>query len=220
MIAAHPDDPEFGCAATLAKWAAEGHEIIYLLLTSGDKGSREAGTFPGQVAAVREVEQRAAAAELGVKQVIFCHHPDGLLEYSLTLRRELAGYLREYNPDTVVTIDPWRKYQLHPDHRVAGLSTLDAIYAAREWHIFPEQLIGDRTPCRVKDVFLFWTDSPDYYEDVTSTIERRIEALKRHTSQVGERLDQLPDRIREGAQNTGKDAGFEYAEAFKRFKLG
>jgi LmbE family N-acetylglucosaminyl deacetylase len=220
VIAAHPDDPEFGCAATLAKWASAGHEITYLLLTSGDKGSRERKTPPGELAAVREVEQRAAAAELGVRKVIFLRHPDGLLENSLTLRRELSGHLREHGPDTLVTIDPWRKYQLHPDHRVAGQVALDAIYAAREWHIFPEQLIGDRIPCRVKDVYLFWTDSPDYYEDVTSSIDRRIEALKRHVSQVGERLEQLPERVREGARNVGKDAGLEYAEAFKHFKLG
>jgi LmbE family N-acetylglucosaminyl deacetylase len=220
VIAAHPDDPEFGCAATIAKWAAAGHDVTYLLLTSGDKGSREHKTPPGQLAAVREDEQRAAAAELGVKRVLFLRHPDGLLENTMALRREISGYLREHAPDVVVTIDPWRRYQLHPDHRVAGQAALDAIYAAREWHVFPEQLVGDRIPCRVRDVYLFWTDKPDYYEDVASSIDRRIEALKRHVSQVGERIDQLPERIREGARNTGKEAGCEYAEAFKHFRLG
>lgn len=220
VIAAHPDDPEFGCAATIGKWAAAGHELTYLLLTSGDQGSRDRRTPPGELATVRESEQRAAAAELGVKQVIFLRHADGLLENTIALRRELSGHLREHGPDTVVTIDPWRKYQLHPDHRAAGQAALDAIIAAREWHIFPEQLIGDRIPCRVKDVYLFWTDSPDYHEDVTSSIDLRIEALKRHVSQVGERLEQLPDRVREGARNVGKDVGFEFAEAFKHIKLG
>ena len=220
VIAAHPDDPEFGCAATIAKWAAVGHDITYLLLTSGDKGSRERKTPPGELAAVREDEQRAAASELGVKRVVFLRHPDGLLENTMALRREISGYLREYGPDTVVTIDPWRRYQLHPDHRVAGQAALDAIYAAREWHIFPEQLVGDRIPCRVRDVYLFWTDKPDYYEDVTSSIDCRIEALKRHVSQVGERIEQLPERIRGGARDTGKEAGYEFAEGFKHFKLG
>jgi LmbE family N-acetylglucosaminyl deacetylase len=220
LIAAHPDDPEFGCAATMAKWAAAGHDITYLLLTSGDKGSRDRRTPPGELAAVREEEQRNAAAELGVKRVVFLRHPDGLLENTLALRRELSGYLREYGPDTLVTIDPWRRYQLHPDHRVAGQTALDAVYAAREWHIFPEQLVGDRIPCRIRDVYLFWTDRPDYYEDVACSIDRRIEALKRHVSQVGERLEQLPERIREGARNTGKESGHEYAEGFKHFKLG
>lgn len=220
VIAAHPDDPEFGCAATIAKWAAAGHDITYLLLTSGDKGSREYKTPPGQLAGVREDEQRAAADELGVKRVVFLRHPDGLLENTMALRREISGFLREYSPDTIVTIDPWRRYQLHPDHRVAGQAALDAIYAAREWHIFPEQLVGDRIPCRVRDVYLFWTDKADYYEDVSSSIERRIEALKRHVSQVGEHVEQLPERIREGARNTGKEAGHEYAEGFKHFKLG
>jgi LmbE family N-acetylglucosaminyl deacetylase len=220
VIAAHPDDPEFGCAATIAKWAAAGHDITYLLLTSGDKGSREHKTPPGELATLREDEQNAAADELGVKRVLFLRHPDGLLENTMALRREISGYLREHSPDTVVTIDPWRRYQLHPDHRVAGQAALDAIFAAREWHVFPEQLVGGRVPCRIRDVYLFWTDKADYYEDVSSSIERRIEALKRHVSQVGERVEQLPERIREGARNTGKDAGLEYAEGFKHIKLG
>ncbi len=220
VIAAHPDDPEFGCAGTVAKWAREGKEVTYLLLTSGDKGSRDLRTPPGELAAQREVEQRAAAEELGVRQVVFLRHPDGLLENTLALRRELAGYIRECQPDVVLTIDPWRRYQLHPDHRVAGQAALDAIYAAREWYVFPEQLLGDRKPWRVKDVYLFWTDKADYWEDISCCIEDRIEALKRHTSQVGERLDRLGDRIREGARNVGKEANLEYAEALKHFTLG
>ncbi len=152
--------------------------------------------------------------------MIFLRHPDGLLENTITLRRELSGYLREHQPDVVLTIDPWRRYQLHPDHRAAGQAALDAIYAAREWYIFPEQLLGDRKPWRVRDVYLFWTDKPDYWEDISCCIDDRIEALKRHTSQVGERLDRLGDRIREGARNAGKDANLEYAEALKHFKLG
>ncbi len=220
VIAAHPDDPEFGCAGTIAKWAREGKQITYLLLTSGDKGSRDMRTPPGELAAQREDEQQAAARELGVHQVIFLRHPDGLLENTMALRRELSGYLREHQPDVVLTIDPWRKYQLHPDHRAAGQAALDAVYAAREWYIFPEQLLGERKPWRVKEVYLFWTDSPDYWEDISCCIDDRIAALQRHTSQVGERVDRLGERIREGARNAGKDAGLEYAEALKRFKLG
>jgi LmbE family N-acetylglucosaminyl deacetylase len=222
VIAAHPDDPEFGCAGTIAKWAAEGKEITYLLLTSGDKGSRELRTPPGVLAAQREDEQRAAARELGVSEVVFLRYPDGVLENTMALRRQLAGLLREHRPDVVVTIDPWRRYQLHPDHRAAGQVALDAVYAAREWYIFPEQLLGDREPWRVKEIYLFWTDKPDHYEDVTGSIETRIAALRRHTSQVGERLERIGERIKEGARNVAKESGqeYEYAEGFKRFKLG
>jgi LmbE family N-acetylglucosaminyl deacetylase len=219
VIAAHPDDPEFGCAATIAKWAKQGKEITYLLLTSGDKGSRDSRTPPGELAGQREDEQREAGKELGVRQVLFQRHPDGLLENTMALRREISALLREHRPNIVVTIDPWRRYQLHPDHRAAGQAALDGIYAAREWFIFPEQLVGDRKPWRVSDAYLFWTDKPDHYEDVTCCIDDRVAALKRHESQVGERRESVGDRIREWARRAGEEAGFEYAEGFRHFKF-
>ncbi len=218
VIGAHPDDPEFGCAATIAKWAAEGKQIDYVLLTSGDKGSHDPTLRPGQVAARREEEQRAAARELGVRSVRFLHYADGMLENSMELRRQLCGLIREYEPDVVVAIDPWRRYQLHPDHRAAGQAAVDAVWAAREWYLFPEQL-GDQEPWRVKEIYLFWTDSPDHWEDVTSSIDRRIAALKHHDSQVHRRVDTLDERIRKGAAETGKEHGLEYAESFKVIKL-
>ena len=109
----------------------------------------------------------AAAAELGVKDVVFLRHPDGILENTLELRRQLAMIIRQYRPNIVVTIDPWRHYQLHPDHRAAGQAALDAVWAAREWYIFPEQLVEDAEPWRVKEVYLFWTENADYWEDIT-----------------------------------------------------
>lgn len=220
VIAAHPDDPEFGCAGTVAKWTHEGKEITYLLLTSGDKGGREALTLPGKLAAQREQEQVAAAKELGVADVIFLRHPDGLVENNITLRRELSGHLRKHKPEIILTIDPWRRYQLHPDHRAAGQAGLDAIIAAREWYVFPEQLLGEDEPWRVKEAYLFWTDQPDYWEDITCCIDRRIAALKRHLSQVGQRIDTIEERVREGAKKTGEQPGYEYAEAFRKFKFG
>ncbi|HLG51512.1 MAG TPA: PIG-L deacetylase family protein [Chloroflexota bacterium] len=219
VIAAHPDDPEFGCAATIAKWAAMGREITYLLLTSGDKGCHDPEVRPGQIAARREEEQRAAAEVLGVKEVIYLNYPDGILENTLDLRRRLALILRERQPEIVVTIDPWRHYQLHPDHRAAGQAALDAIFAAREWYIFPEQLLGERQPWRVKEVYLFWSEAPDYWEDVTETVDRRIAALRCHVSQVGDRLERIAERVRDGLRQAAKDHGMEYAEAFKRIKL-
>src|SRR5258708_38580833 len=137
VTAAHPDDPEFSCAATVAKWAAMDREVTYLLLTSGDKGSHDPNVRPGQIAALREEEQRAAAAVLGVKDVIFLNYPDGMLENSLEMRRRLSLIVRELQPDIVLAIDPWRHYQLHPDHRAAGMAVLDAVWAAREWYLFP-----------------------------------------------------------------------------------
>ena len=219
VIAAHPDDPEFGCAGTVLKWSLDGTYVTYALLTSGDKGSHDPDLRPGRLAGVREQEQRAAATELGVHKVLFLRYPDGLLENTLDLRRQLTNLLREHKPDIVMTIDPWRHYQLHPDHRVAGQAALDAIFAAREWNIFPEQLVGDMEPWRVKQAYLFWTEHPDYWEDISCCIDRRIAALARHASQVGLNVEKLTERVRKSARETGEGPGYAYAEAFKRFEF-
>jgi LmbE family N-acetylglucosaminyl deacetylase len=219
VVVAHPDDPEFGCAGTISKWAQAGKEITYVLLTSGDKGARDPALRPGQLAALRESEQRAAAADLGVKDLIFLHHPDGILENTLELRRQVASLLRQHRPHILVTIDPWRHYQLHPDHRAAGQAALDAIYSAREWNIFPEQLVEGVTPWQVKEAYLFWTENADYWEDITCCIAARITALARHATQVGADTAKLEERIRERAQEAGKKPGYEAAEEFKRISF-
>jgi len=226
VIGAHPDDPEFGCAGTVVKWAEGGRSITYVLLTSGDKGSADPDMVPGKLADLREHEQQAAARELGVEQVVFMRYPDGLLENTLEVRRRLAGLLRQHKPHIVMTIDPWRLYQLHPDHRAAGQAALDAIYAAREWHIFPEQLVGEAEPWRVREVYLFWTDNADHWEDISCCIEKRIAALARHTSQVGQDTAELGDRIRKWTREAGERArqalgepGYEHAEGFKHIRL-
>jgi len=193
--------------------------VTYVQLTSGDKGSHDPDLRPGRLATVREEEQRAAARELGVTQVIFLRHPDGLLTNDLMTRRELTGLIRTYKPHIVLTIDPWRHYQLHPDHRAAGQAALDAIYAAREWYIFPEQLVEDKEPWHVREAYLFWTDNADSWEDISDVIDRRISALARHASQVGLDIDRLDERIRKYAQEAGKIQGYEYAEGFKRLEL-
>lgn len=219
VIGAHPDDPEFGCAGTVAKWAAEGKEIAYVLLTSGDKGSHDPEMSPWALASIREKEQEEAARELGVSSVQFLHHPDGLLVNNLDLRREVCELIRRKRPNVVVTIDPWRLYQLHPDHRAAGQVALDAIYAAREYFIFPEQMVGGLEPWRVSEIYLFWTDNADHFEDVTGSIDRRFAALKHHVSQVGERFDRIEERFRNMARLVGEKCGHPYAEGFKRIVL-
>ncbi len=219
VIAAHPDDPEFGCAGTVLKWAQAGRHVTYVLLTSGDKGSHDPELHPGRLAAMREIEQRAAAAELGVSEVIFLRHPDGILENTLELRRELASVIRRHKPHVVVTIDPWRHYQFHPDHRAAGQAALDAVYAAREWFIFPEQLADGVDPWRVREVYLFWTENADYWEDITCCLDTRIAALLRHASQVGADTEKLVERIRQRARDIGQKPGYPAAEEFKRVQF-
>ena len=131
-----------------------------------------------------------------MQDVIFRRHPDGLLENNLGLRREVAGYIRSLKPHIVAAIDPWRHYQLHPDHRAAGMVALDAVWSAREWNIFPEQITNGEEPWRVSQVYLFWTDNADHYEDVTDFVDARIAALACHVSQVGEDREKLDKRIR------------------------
>ena len=218
VVAAHPDDPEYGCAGTVARWVSEGVEVTYVLLTSGDKGSKDPAVRPGRLATRREKEQDEAARRLGVKEVVYLRHPDGLLENTMELRREVAGVIRRKRPHALLTIDPWRHYQTHPDHRAAGQAALDAVYAAKEVNLFPEQLVGDVEPWRVKEVYLFWTDAPDHWEDIGASIVRRIAALLRHSSQVGKDAAGHDKWIRDGARQAAAKAGlaFEFAEAFKK----
>lgn len=220
-IVAHPDDVEFGCGGTIAKLAATGKEVTLLLLTSGDKGSQDQSVRPDRLADRREKEQRAAARELGATEVIFLRHPDGLLENSLFLRRQLAHLIRTHKPDIVFAIDPWRHYQLAPDHRAAGQAAIDALWSAREWNIFPEQLTGGEEPWRASELYLFWTDHADHFEDISETIDRRIAALACHESQVGTDTEKLDERIRERARKVASDAGleYEYAEGFKKISF-
>ncbi len=217
VIAAHPDDPEYGCAGTVARWASEGREVTYFLLTSGDKGSKDPRVRPGRLATLREREQIEAAHALGVDDVQFLRRPDGLLENTLDLRRDITGIIRRTRPNTVLTIDPWRHYQSHPDHRAAGAAALDAVYSAKEVNLFPEQLVDGVEPWRVKEVYLFWTDSPDTWVDIGSSIARRTTALLRHASQVGKDSARHGEAIRKNAREAAKKGGvkYEYAEAFK-----
>ena len=217
VVAAHPDDPEFGCAATVAKWAVEGREVTYLLLTSGDKGSKDPKVRPGQLASRREREQREAAGDLGVKELLFQRHPDGMLENTMAMRREIAGIIRRCRPHVLATIDPWTRYQTHPDHRAAGQAALDAAYAAKQVYLFPEQLVDGVDPWRIKEAWLFWSENPDRWEDVGCCLDRRIAALQRHASQVGGDPLKLTEGVRKGARETAKKGKqeFEYAEAFK-----
>jgi LmbE family N-acetylglucosaminyl deacetylase len=215
LIGAHPDDPEFGCGATMAKWAAEGKEITYVILTNGDKGTHDPDMKLGDLVVTREEEQWAAARVLGVKEVIFLRYPDQTLENTISLRREVAGVIREHKPHILVAIDPWRAYQLHPDHRAAGFVSLDAIYAARELHVFPEQFRANIGPWRIKEAYLYWTANPDYWEDVTGYLDLCIQAIACHKSQVRQ-PEKLEERIHERKAETGKEPGYEFAEAFKR----
>jgi LmbE family N-acetylglucosaminyl deacetylase len=217
VIMAHPDDAEFSCGGTVASYAAAGARVEYVLATSGNRGSHEPGMTPEKLAAIREAEQRAAAETLGVAEVTFLHHNDGEVEPSIALRRELALVLRTGKPDIVLTFDPWQHYQVHPDHRAIGQSTLDAIADARMPMYYPEQITGDVRDHRVKDVYFFATDHPNHWVDIAETLDKKIAALRCHVSQVGER--DMDPFVRARARTVGQEHGLLYAEAFKHLPM-
>lgn len=224
-IMSHPDDAEFICGGTLARWAEEGNEVVIVLITSGDKGSDDPEMTPEKLAATREAEQLAAARELGVSDVIFLRQTDGYLVPTLDLRRELVRVVRQLRPDVVICQDPtvhWAdaSYINHPDHRAAGEAVLAAIFpAARNRMYFPELLAEGLEPHAVREVYLAGAQTPDVAVDVTAQMPKKIAALKAHASQVGE--FEFEPMIWEWARESAKefpDHG-EYTESFRYFKL-
>jgi len=227
VVLAHPDDPEFFCGGTLALWAQQGREIEYCLLTRGDKGADDAETDPVALAHLREAEQRAAAAVLGVRQVRFLDLPDGYLTPDLTLRKQVVRVLRQARPDIVVTCDPTNffpsdRYINHPDHRAAGQATLDAVFPAAGSALFFPELMRDEglAPHKVRQVYVAMPQTPNTLVDVTAFIERKIAALREHRSQIPDQAG-LEARIRERLLDPASppDAP-RYVERFRLIDLG
>lgn len=180
-IGAHPDDVEFGCGATLAKWAAGGTVVHLLVLTDGSKGTWDPDDDLAALVARRVDEQRAAAAALGASgEVVMLGRTDGELEPDRETRSAVARTIRELRPDVVLGHDPWKRYRLHPDHRHAGWLTIDAVVAARDPHFFPEHGLAHHRPSAI---LLFEADEPDHAEDVQGFEDAKVEALLRHRSQ-------------------------------------
>lgn len=213
LIAAHPDDIELSCGGTAAKWARAGRELIYVVCTNGDKGTHDRDLSPFRLAELREEEQRQAAARIGAKEVVFLRHPDGELEACPNLRMELAMLIRHFRPQVIFTHDPWRRYQIHPDHRAAGMAACDAIVLARDHLFVPVLGIVGLPPHAPQELFLWGTDDPDYFEDIAETLPDKLDAVACHQSQ----LAQMPDwqeRVRQWAADVGAKAGCAYAEGF------
>jgi len=227
VVLAHPDDPEFFCGGTLALWAQQGREIEYCLLTRGDKGADDAETDPVALAHLREAEQRAAAAVLGVRQVRFLDLPDGYLTPDLALRKQVVRVLRQARPDIVVTCDPTNffpsdRYINHPDHRAAGQATLDAVFPAAGSALFFPELMRDEglAPHKVRQVYVAMPQTPNTLVDVTAFIERKIAALREHRSQIPDQAG-LEARIRERLLDpAGPPDAPRYVERFRLIDLG
>lgn len=215
VISSHPDDAEFGAAGTVARWTREGKVAVHVVCTNGDKGTSDPNMPPEKLARIREKEQRAAAKVLGVREVVFLRHPDQSLEDTAEFRKELVRQIRIFRPDTVLASDPYRHpYIWHRDHRIAGQVALDAIYPyARDLLAYPDLWQEGLQPHKVKEVYLWATEDPNYRSDITGTFDIKIAALRCHQSQVGDMAD-LESWMREWAVESAKGEKFELAEAF------
>ena len=223
-IGAHPDDVEFGCGGTLAKWAAGGCEIFHLVCTDGSKGSWSPDEDLAALVATRQEEQRAASRALGGKgEVVFLAWRDGELEAGLRQRWEVCYWIRRLRPDVLLGHDPWKRYRLHPDHRAAGFLAVDGLVAARDPHFFPEQELPHHRPSHL----LLWeADEPDHVEDIGQFFDIKLEALLAHFSQyrttmeiedgdVGGQVDRFRQKMTERAAEHGSLAGLAQGERFK-----
>ena len=224
VIAAHPDDIEFGAAGTVARWVGEGAEVRYLLMTRGDKGSDNPTADPVALAALREGEQRAAAAEIGVAAVDFLDEPDGQVEPSLRLRERVTRAIRAFRPEIVMSHDPTvlfvnNEWINHPDHRAVGTVVVDAVFpTARDPLNFPEHLASGLTAWKVAELFLWSTNEANQLVDIGATLERKIAALAHHASQFRD-FGETARWLRRGAEELGERAGYPAAEGFRLVML-
>lgn len=216
VIGAHPDDAELFAGGTVASWIAQGSSVAFLILTDGRLGSHDPSLDPAEVAMTRLAEAKVAGAFLGVDEVAFGGFPDGGLEHSREHATELvAATIREFRPDLVIGHDPWRMYELHPDHRAAGFCTSDGVIGAREWNAYPSLRKRGLSPHRARELWLMGTTQPDAYVDIEASFSAKIDALALHASQFGH-LDGWRDRVEGWNRDIGAERGYPLAEAFHR----
>jgi LmbE family N-acetylglucosaminyl deacetylase len=228
VIVAHPDDVDFGAAGTIARWTDAGIEVIYCVVTDGDAGGSDPSISRADMAALRRREQTAAADRVGVHDLRFLGYPDGRVEATIGLRKDLARVIRQVRPDRVLSPSPERDYVRpgisHPDHRAVGSAALDAVYPdARNPFAFPDLLADEGLEAwTVPEVWINGTSTPNHYVDVTETFARKIAALQAHVSQVGGREgleDLLQQRLARAAEQGGLPDG-HLAEVFRVIDTG
>jgi LmbE family N-acetylglucosaminyl deacetylase len=223
VVMAHPDDVDFGCAGTIAQLTKAGVEVAYCLVTSGDAGGDESTHTREERSAIREAEQTAAAATVGVTNLTFLHWPDGMVEPSLELRRDISRVIRRTTPDVVICQNPernWdRMFASHPDHMAAGEATVRAVYPdARNPHSFPELLREGLAPHAASAIWISGYPEPTMVVDITKVFDQKLDALVCHQSQVGSREEMEP-RLREWATAQAKRAGLKKGHLAESFKV-
>ena len=232
VVAAHPDDPDFGVAGTAAQLASEGHAVHYVMCTSGDAGSDDPTISPSELVRIREAEQAAAGRILGLSGVHFLRYPDGELQPTLELRKTLVREMRRLKADVVLCQDPRSivdddgTYLNHPDHRAAGQAALDAAFpAAGNPSAFRDLLAEGLEAHKVREVWLYFTGGQhvNHFVDITATIDLKIAALEAHESQIGDwaRSGGLRREMLKWGEETATKhkQNFKYAEGFQRIVL-
>jgi LmbE family N-acetylglucosaminyl deacetylase len=222
FVAAHPDDADFLAGGTIARLVKEGRETAYVVVTNGNKGSSDPAVSPAQLVALREAEQRDAARVLGVAEVTFLGYEDGEIEDTRDLRRDVCREIRRWRPDLVITLNPQRTYKnfpgWHRDHRTTARVVLDCVYPlARDHLAFPE-LMPDYPPHTVREVYTVQWEQPGLVIDITETLDLKLEAIRRHPSQVAD-LAAFQERMRTRAAALGRERGFAYAEGFEHIVI-
>src|SRR6266566_1188340 len=227
MVSAHPDDPDFGAGGAIARLADSGADVTYVIVTDGRQGGEDPTQKDSELIAIRAREQRAAARVLGVKRVEFLGYKDGHLAPDLKLRRDIVRMIRKYKPELVITHIPGRVLDApmggsHPDHLAVGEATFAAVYPdSRNPRAF-RSLLKEGFPAHVvKELWVpYWT-SGDFFVDISSTLDSKMESLKKHKSQVAKpgREWDFEKFMRKRHREVGKKAGYTYAESFKRIKV-
>jgi LmbE family N-acetylglucosaminyl deacetylase len=229
VVVAHPDDMEFGCGGTIAAWAAEGWEITLVICTDGGSGGPDDATQVGpedrrRISEIRKAEQRAAGEVLGLKEIVFLDYPDGQLEPTVQLRREIVRQIRRTRAYRFVCQSPDRVWtpsyaigRFHPDHLAAATAALAAVYpAAQNGWDFPELLAEGLAPSKVKELYVIGAPHLNHAVDISATIEQKLAALRCHVSQLGEDQTELAQRIRTWAVERGEPFSLPMAETFHR----
>jgi LmbE family N-acetylglucosaminyl deacetylase len=221
VLFAHPDDAEFMCGGTIAKWTREGCDVHYVVITDGSAGSNEPGVTRDSIRPVREREQRAAAEVLGVKTVTLLGEVDGMLEVTLDTRKKVTREVRRLRPEVIVAPDPSRlwsgnRYINHSDHKAAGMLALSSVMPDAPTRVMFQELEDEGIePFEVQNLWLS-SNEPDTYVDITDTIDIKVKSLEQHVSQGGPEAEPW---VRLRAEQTGEEAGYTYAEAFKQFRF-
>jgi LmbE family N-acetylglucosaminyl deacetylase len=219
VIFSHPDDAEFGAAATIAHLTAAGARVDYVVTTDGGKGTDDPAVTSAQLTATREAEQRAAADLLGVSEIVHLGYPDGYLTPTLELRRDIVRQIRRFRPDLVIAQNPVRRqdgnpFVGHPDHLATGEATLAAVYpAARDRLNFPELLDEGLEPWKVRQVLVTGVEHPNLFLDVSATFDLGLQAIFAHVSQIADRAA-VEERMRERTAEIGEPVGLPLANAF------